>query len=123
MDGNRKAYEDTLPSQTHCHPGIKFTKWETELNFQSGSLSKSQDHWIDQCTRIKEMSAEERLTFITENNAYISCLKKANKIYNMCNCKRRRRSMQYVDGVQCTFYHDPLLHIPVIIIIPVFPGT
>ncbi|XP_030832678.1 uncharacterized protein LOC105444283 [Strongylocentrotus purpuratus] len=67
-------------------------------------------HWTDQCRDFISKSAPERWEMVKSSRACYSCLKKAGRDHVMSNCNRRRRCSESRNGVQCTWYHHPLLH-------------
>ena len=73
-------------------------------------ICKADDHWIDQCKKLINKTAPERLKFIKENHACFSCLKKASRNHHMSTCRRRRQCLEEKNGVRCSYFHHPLLH-------------
>ncbi|XP_041463438.1 uncharacterized protein LOC121414350 [Lytechinus variegatus] len=73
-------------------------------------VCKSDGHWTDQCTRFTSKSLDERMQMVKDNYACFSCLKKASKDHRISTCKRKKRCTETVDGVQCSYFHHPLLH-------------
>ncbi|XP_077864774.1 uncharacterized protein LOC144350466 [Saccoglossus kowalevskii] len=67
---------------------------------------ESNDHWPDQCTKIRAITVDERLKMARENHVCFSCLKRAGKNHTMRTCNRRKRcSIE-----NCQFFHHSLLH-------------
>ena len=47
---------------------------------------------------------------LKDNHACFSCLKRAGRDHKTSNCNRRRQCTVKDNGVQCSWYHHPLLH-------------
>ena len=45
-----------------------------------------------------------------DNHACFSCLKRTGKDHRLSSCSRRRQCTEKSNGIQCTYYHHPLLH-------------
>ena len=71
---------------------------------------KDSTHWPDQCTKLGSMNVEERISHAKSNHVCFSCLKRAGREHKQANCKQRRLCTKIEKGVQCTYYHHPLLH-------------
>ena len=71
---------------------------------------QNSNHWIDQCRKFTSLKPEDRLKAAKENHACFSCLKRAGRDHRSANCSRRRQCPEKCNGVQCTFFHHPLLH-------------
>ena len=64
----------------------------------------------DQCPKFGSMSVDERINLAKSNHVCFSCLKRAGQEHKQANYKRRRQTTKTEKGVQCTYYHHPLLH-------------
>ena len=74
-------------------------------------LCNDSTHWPDQCTFYEALlSVDERINLAKSNHVCFSCLKRAGREHKQANCKRRRQCAKTEKGVQCTYYHHPLLH-------------
>ena len=73
-------------------------------------LCNDSTHWPDQCTKLGSMNVDERINLAKSNRVCFSCLKRAGREHKQANCKRRRQCTKTENGVQCTYYHHPLLH-------------
>ena len=71
---------------------------------------QNSNHWIDQCRKFTSLKPEDRIKAVKENHACFSCLKRAGRDHRSANCSRRRQCPEKSNGVQCTFFHHPLLH-------------
>ena len=73
-------------------------------------LCNDSTHWPDQCKKLGSMNVDERINLAKSNQVCFSCLKRAGREHKQANCKRRRQCTKTENGVQCTYYHHPLLH-------------
>ena len=73
-------------------------------------LCNDSTHWPDQCKKLGSMNVDERINLAKSNHVCFSCLKRAGREHKQANCKRRRQCTKTENGVQCTYYHHPLLH-------------
>ena len=73
-------------------------------------LCKSPTHWPDQCQKFAALNADDRLKAVKDNHACFSCLKRAGRDHKTSNSNRRRQCTVKDNGVQCSWYHHPLLH-------------
>ena len=73
-------------------------------------MCETSDHWTDQCQKFLTMSQPDRLKEAMQRHVCFSCLKKAGREHRMSTCRRRRQCIESKDGVQCKYYHHPLLH-------------
>ena len=73
-------------------------------------ICQTSSHWVDQCRKFTSLSPQERLTATKENHACFSCLKRAGRDHRTTSCSRRRQCPEKSNGIQCTYYHHPLLH-------------
>ena len=73
-------------------------------------LCKSSTHWPDQCHKFAALNADDRLKAVKDNHACFSCLKRAGRDHRISNCSRRKQCTEKENGVQCSWYHHPLLH-------------
>ena len=71
---------------------------------------QNSNHWIDQCQKFTSLKPEDRIKAVKENHACFSCLKRAGRDHRSVNCSRRRQCPEKSNGIQCTFFHHPLLH-------------
>ena len=71
---------------------------------------QNSNHWIDQCQKFTSLKPEDRIKAVKENHACFSCLKRAGRDHKSVNCSRRRQCPEKSNGIQCTFFHHPLLH-------------
>ena len=71
---------------------------------------QNSNHWIDQCRKFTSLKPEDRFKAVKENHACFSCLKRAGRDHRSANCSRRRQCPEKCNGIQCTFFHHPLLH-------------
>ena len=71
---------------------------------------QNSNHWIDQCRKFTSLKPEDRIKAVKENHACLSCLKCAGRDHRSVNCSRRRQCPERSNGIQCTFFHHPLLH-------------
>ena len=74
-------------------------------------ICHASSHWTDQCEKFKAMSPESRFKMVKDNHACFSCLKRAGKEHNVSTCARRRQCPEKMNGVQCKYFHNQLLHI------------
>ena len=47
---------------------------------------------------------------VKDNHACFSCLKRARRDHRISNCSRRKQCTEKENGVQCSWYHHPLLY-------------
>ena len=73
-------------------------------------ICKSSSHWTDQCQKFASLNLEDRIKAVKENHACFSCLKRAGRDHRSSNCSRRRQCPEKSNGIQCPYYHHPLLH-------------
>jgi hypothetical protein len=62
-------------------------------------------HWLDKCYKLKQMKPDERLKMMKENQACLSCLKKAAKVHYMQTCTRRKSCPTW----GCKLHHPSLI--------------
>ena len=68
-------------------------------------ICKNSSHWTDQCQKFASLNLENRIKAVKENHACFSCLKRAGRNHRSSNCSRKKSN-----GIQCPYYHHPLLH-------------
>ena len=73
-------------------------------------ICQTSTHWVDQCRKFTSLNPQERLKAAKENHACFSCLKRAGRDHRTTSCSRRRQCPEKLNGIQCTYYHHPLLH-------------
>lgn len=73
-------------------------------------ICKNSSHWTDQCQKFASLNLEDRIKAVKENHACFSCLKRAGRDHRSSNCSRRRQCPEKSNGIQCPYYHHPLLH-------------
>ena len=73
-------------------------------------LCKVSTHWTDQCSKFISMNPGDRLKAVKENHGCFSCLKRAGRDHNVSNCSRRCQCNEMISGIQCKYFHHPLIH-------------
>ncbi|PIK55383.1 hypothetical protein BSL78_07699 [Apostichopus japonicus] len=92
------------------HLSIKGDAQTQQRPFYRCWLCESSDHWTDQCKKFIAMAQPNRLKLAMENHVCFSCLKKAGRDHRMTTCKKKKQCSESRGGVECRYYHHPLLH-------------
>lgn len=66
-------------------------------------------HYVDECSRFKEMSVKERWSVVKDKHACFCCLK-YSKDHSASNCRKRKECGENTQNSTCKKFHHKLLH-------------